>query len=96
MMSATVAHAQQINGGVRVEENFDEYEALLFEEGWEQQTIAPKYSSSGIQANLQTLTGANPDETEYLYFLSKESGEVDGQSISVSLPMLTLQLLGPG
>ena len=92
MMSATVAHAQQINGGVQVEENFDEYEALLFEEGWEQHTIAPKYSSSGIQANLQTLTGANPDETEYLYFLSKESGEVDGQSISVSLPMLSLQM----
>ncbi|KAH7419225.1 hypothetical protein BKA64DRAFT_699260 [Cadophora sp. MPI-SDFR-AT-0126] len=82
LMSATIAHAQQINGGVRVEENFDEYFSLLFDEGWEQQTIDPKYASSGIQANLQTLTGANPDNTDYLYFLSKESGEIDGQSIS--------------
>ncbi|KAG4422957.1 hypothetical protein IFR04_003869 [Cadophora malorum] len=82
MMSATIAHAQQINGGVRVEENFDEYLSLLLDEGWEQQTIDPKYSSSGIQANLQTLTGADPDNTEYVYFLSKESGEIDGQPIS--------------
>lgn len=91
LMSATIAHAQQINGGVRVEENFDEYFSLLFDEGWEQQTIDPKYASSGIQANLQTLTGANPDNTDYLYFLSKESGEIDGQSISVSLPQLALE-----
>jgi len=85
MMSATITHAQQINGGVQVEENFDEYLSLLLDEGWEQQTIDPKYSSSGIQANLQTLTGADPDNTEYVYFLSKESGEIDGQPISVSL-----------
>ncbi|KAI6087377.1 hypothetical protein F4821DRAFT_236336 [Hypoxylon rubiginosum] len=84
LMSATVDHATQINGGVRVEENFDEWLILISDdggdddEGWRQQEINPKYQSSGIQANLAALTGANPDDTSYLYYSSQEMGTVDG------------------
>lgn len=40
-MSAAMDHAQQLNRGVQVEEDFDEIYVLLFEEGWESKTVVP-------------------------------------------------------
>ncbi|OTA98602.1 hypothetical protein M426DRAFT_107628 [Hypoxylon sp. CI-4A] len=87
LMSATVDHATQINGGVRVEESFDEWNILITDdrgpddEGWREQDVTPKYQSSGIQANLGALTGADPEDTTYLYYISQEMGTVDGNTV---------------
>lgn len=43
------------------------------------------YASSGIQSNLQALTGADSDNTEYLYFANQLNGMVHDRAVFVNV-----------
>ncbi|KAF7524409.1 hypothetical protein G7054_g11416 [Neopestalotiopsis clavispora] len=85
-MSADIAHATQLNGGVALESTLNEEEFVYDEDfGWTQINTAPKYGSTGLANTLQTLTGADPGQTQYYYILNNEvgpSGEFGGVIIA--------------
>ncbi|RYP24602.1 hypothetical protein DL765_000428 [Monosporascus sp. GIB2] len=94
LMSATIARARQLNGNRQLESQIEEWEILISDaeddedEGWRELQLAkgenPKYYSSGMPANLNTLTGANFEKTHYYYHANVRDGRVNGQQVLVS------------